>query len=131
MSDMISRQAAIDAFEKFIHELGIEDEPYNYGEMALSAKNVLSVIPQPKYEDIAKAFQFGLAFGFGEKYDEMDRVIDEIKKVIIPQPERKKGAWTNDASCPFCLFQPWYERDIHTLSFCPNCGADMRKEGEE
>ena len=42
------------------------------------------------------------------------------------QPERKKGTWTNDASCPFCGFQPWYERDIHTLSFCPNCGADMR-----
>ena len=39
-----------------------------------------SVNPQPKYEDIAKAFQVGLAFGFGEKYDEMDRVIDEIKE---------------------------------------------------
>ena len=50
--------------------------------MALSAQNVPSVTPQPKYEDIAKAFQFGLAIGFGKKYDEMDRVIDEIKKVI-------------------------------------------------
>lgn len=44
------------------------------------------------------------------------------------QPEREKGTWTNDASCPFCGFQPWYERDINTLSFCPNCGADMRGE---
>jgi predicted RNA-binding Zn-ribbon protein involved in translation (DUF1610 family) len=43
MSDSISRQVAIDAFERFIHELGIEDEPYNYGEMALSAQNVPSV----------------------------------------------------------------------------------------
>jgi hypothetical protein len=43
MSDLISRQMAIDAFERFIHELGIEDEPYNYGEMALSAQNVPSV----------------------------------------------------------------------------------------
>lgn len=43
MSDLIERQAAIDAFERFIHELGIEDEPYNYGEMALSARNVPSV----------------------------------------------------------------------------------------
>ena len=43
MSDLISRQAAIDAFERFIHELGIKDEPYNYGEMALSAQNVPSV----------------------------------------------------------------------------------------
>lgn len=44
--DCISRQAAIDAFERFIHQLGIEDEPYNYGEIALSAKNVPPVTPQ-------------------------------------------------------------------------------------
>lgn len=44
--DCISRQAAIDAFERFIHELGIEDEPYNYGEIALSAKNVPPITPQ-------------------------------------------------------------------------------------
>ena len=41
--DLISRQTAIDAFERFIHELGIKDEPYNYGEMALSVQNVPSV----------------------------------------------------------------------------------------
>lgn len=43
MSDLIDRQAAIDAFERFIHELGINDEPHNYGEMALSKDNVPSV----------------------------------------------------------------------------------------
>ena len=48
--DAISREAAIDAFEKFIHELGIEDEPYNYGEMALSVQNVPSVTPIDKKE---------------------------------------------------------------------------------
>ena len=46
--DLISRQAAIDAFERFIYELGIKDEPYNYGEMALSFQNVPSVIPTRK-----------------------------------------------------------------------------------
>ena len=44
------------------------------------------------------------------------------------QSERPKGEWTKDGACQFCGFQPWYERDIHTLSFCPNCGADMRGE---
>lgn len=39
---------------------------------------------------------------------------------------RKTGHWTDDNACPFCGFQPWYERDIHTLSYCPNCGAEMR-----
>lgn len=42
--------------------------------------------------------------------------------------ERKTGQWTKDNTCPFCGFEPWYERDIHRLSFCPNCGADMRGE---
>lgn len=46
--DCVSRQAAIDAFERFIHELGIKDEPYNYGEMALSPQNVPPVKPIEK-----------------------------------------------------------------------------------
>ena len=40
--------------------------------------------------------------------------------------ERKTGEWTSEDACELCGFQPWYENDIHTLSFCPNCGADMR-----
>lgn len=47
------------------------------------------------------------------------------------QPERLKRRWTDNNACPFCGFQPWYERDIHTLSYCPNCGADMRGERNE
>ena len=45
--------------------------------------------------------------------------------------ERKKGEWTSENACEFCGFQPWYENDIHTLSFCPNCGADMRGGNHE
>lgn len=52
-------------------------------------------------------------------------------KMLSAQLERKKGTWTKDASCPFCGFQPWYEKDIHTLSFCPHCGADLRGERDE
>ena len=48
MDDLISRWSAIDAFERFIHELGIQDEPYNYGEMALCKANVPSVQPERK-----------------------------------------------------------------------------------
>lgn len=47
------------------------------------------------------------------------------------QPERKSGAWTDNNACPFCGFRPWYEADIHTLSFCPNCGADMGGENND
>ena len=50
----------------------------------------------------------------------------EIENAPTIEPERKKGKWTKDCACEICGFKPWYERDIHTLSFCPNCGADMR-----
>lgn len=53
----------------------------------LSSEDIQPVTPQSKSEDIAKAFQFGLAIGFGERYDELDRVINEIKKVITPLPK--------------------------------------------
>ena len=58
----------------------------------------------------------------------MGQVVRGIHALPSAEPERKKGKWTNENACEFCGFQPWYERDIHTLSFCPNCGADMRKE---
>lgn len=54
-------------------------------------------------------------------------MIDELENAPTIEPEQKTGKWTVDNACPFCGFQPWYERDIHTLSFCPNCGARMTK----
>lgn len=53
------------------------------------------------------------------------------RTIISKVAERKKGEWTKNNSCPFCGFLPWYENDIHTLSFCPNCGNDMRGEQDE
>ena len=36
------------------------------------------------------------------------------------------GQWGEKQDCSVCGFQPWYEGDIHTLSYCPNCGAKMK-----
>ena len=55
-------------------------------------------------------------------------ILEKISKMPTIEPEREKGEWTKDCACEICGFKPWYERDIHTLSFCPNCGADMREE---
>lgn len=52
MSDLIDRQAAIEAFEKFIHEIGIEDAPYNYGEIALCEANVPSAEKVGKWIEV-------------------------------------------------------------------------------
>ena len=67
--------------------------------------------------------------GFSDTYDKAC-----ILGVIDEQPtieERKTGNWTSENACEFCGFQPWYENDIHTLSYCPNCGADMRGGNHE
>ncbi len=40
------------------------------------------------------------------------------------QPVRH-GRWGKYNDCSECGCQPWYERDIHTLKYCPNCGAKM------
>jgi hypothetical protein len=39
-----------------------------------------------------------------------------------------RGKWGKDGDCSVCGCQPWYERDIHTLNYCPNCGATMKEE---
>ena len=97
MGDLISRQAAIDAFERFIHELGINDEPYNYGEMALSEQNVPSVEPErPRGKWIR-----------GEAYPH--RIYcSECYKTFIPNDEMR--AWV-DGNLP--------------RKYCPECGAKM------
>ena len=64
----------------------------------------------------------------GDKCIRRSAVKYTLSMLPTAQPERKVGKWTEDNACEFCGFKPWYERDIHTLSYCPNCGADMRGE---
>ncbi len=96
------------------------------------------------YEEIAKAFQLGMAFGFGEKNDKMDKVIDEIKKAIAPQP--KTGHWVEETTneggrkvfCSECGCPPPFEHvstgDVYSANgygvinktkCCPSCGTRM------
>ena len=50
--------------------------------------------------------------------------LDKAINALTAEP--KRGKWTKENACEFCGYKPWYERDIHTLNFCPWCGADMR-----
>ena len=58
--------------------------------------------------------------GFSDTYDKacIIGLIDEM-----PTISPKTGKWGDANECSECGFQPWFERDIHTLSYCPNCGA--------
>ena len=110
--DVISRQAAIDAFERFIHELGIEDEPYNYGEMALSVKNVPPVTQKPiecddtvsrdailsKIKEVCFSkewIQFRVDNGSRGQRDFLINYIEQLQTVTPTCEEREKG------ECPY------------------------------
>ena len=55
-------------------------------------------------------------------------------RLLIPQPERKKGKWIDETFKPWGLVHHPYKCDQcgeHSEAdsdFCPNCGADMRGE---
>lgn len=42
----------------------------------------------------------------------------------------RHGRWGEKNECSECGCQPWYERDIHFLYYCPNCGAKMDRGKE-
>ena len=93
-------------------------------------------------EEIVEAGQGSTRYRIGEFW-ELNR--NEIWKVIDEQPtveERKKGRWlrygedgypNNEDTvfwqCDQCLEQ-YTGRTKRIPNFCPNCGADMRKENE-
>ena len=64
--------------------------------------------------------------------DAMQEAIDSITHLLAAdvRPVRH-GRWGVKNECSECGCQPWFERDIHTLNFCPNCGADMREPPKE
>ena len=62
-------------------------------------------------------------------------MIIEIEDLPSAQPERKTGRWINHEdedgehygdNCSEC--GEWYVMPFGKSNFCPNCGADMRKE---
>lgn len=121
MDDSISRQAAIDAFERFIHELGIKDEPYNYGEMALSVRNVPSVNPQPCEDAISrreaiKIFTYNYK---GERIPDYDCdnfpvqiAIKKVKKMLRELPPVKPQEPCNDMVSRGVFEQVMWDRDV-------------------
>lgn len=50
------------------------------------------------------------------------------------EPERKTGRWIYDGDCYKCnkcgAAYNWWA-DSQTSNYCPNCGADMKEEGDE
>lgn len=59
-------------------------------------------------------------------------ISDFIDNAPTIEPERKKGKWIEDDEgyfyCDQCGKYPAYQ--ITQSDCCPNCGADMREDGE-
>lgn len=65
--------------------------------------------------------------------DIKDRQIKQLAHDVVilekQLADRPSGEWTDMCVCSICGFKPWYEGDIHTLNYCPNCGAKMGING--
>ena len=125
MSDLISRQAAID-----IERNATVDTNPSHFEAHQKFK---------QFMDDAEISSFGRwewSNGFNTA---LTAVGIGLKKLPSAQPERKKGKWINEvvygeghAPCsircnnPLCNFH--YIGYLGDYNFCPNCGADMRGE---
>lgn len=97
-------------------------------DLAIKALEQMPVTPQQSCEDIAKAFQFGMALGFAQKHDEIDKVMEEVKKAVTPQP--KTGHWIYKQYDGYPECGNWHcsecdEIDNRTSAHCPNCGTKM------
>ncbi len=125
-----------------------EQQSYECLEMAIKALEQQPCDDEDNVgKSVATAFQFGMALGFGEKHDKIDRVMEEVKKAVTPK--EKTGYWIDDADkidaqfgrheykCSVCGRianyyvggnECWW--DIYKPNFCPNCGAKMEVENE-
>lgn len=82
-------------------------------------------------ENIATAFQFGIAMGFAEKHDEMDRVMKEVKKAVMSRP--KTGHWIENAPEYQNIDPPYIcsecgNMHLRKTNYCDQCGARMVNE---
>lgn len=111
MSDLIERQAAIDALKEH-RSLYCDNTPNTFSKLSYAEKS---------------------------RVDELDTAIATLVNLPSAQTEQKKGHYIGEAdgyadgelvydiwSCSECgcYFEDWDEQP--TYNFCPNCGADMR-----
>lgn len=91
--------------------------------------------------DSLNQYKFGEGLMASAYADGWDDAIDAIMKDAPTIEERPKGKWINRLymyperniemyACTECQYEYSYDAEtgISDANFCPNCGADMRKE---
>ena len=69
-------------------------------------------------------------------WDSYAKTIERIKQLPSVQP--KTGYWRAvyqgdeiiNYRCSKCEFGNTFGRSVYRMNFCPNCGADMREDGD-
>lgn len=138
MSDLISRQAALDALWKALYEYEDKTEKQFQESDELDVGDwIVHRIFVQNMSDIDRQVILNLPSAQPERCE--DCVNFSKTRLLIPQTERKKGKWipvTNGRGgycCELCnRYAPSYRSgEEHLSSFCPNCGAEMRGEANE
>lgn len=81
-----------------------------------------------KREDVLELAKRGFIVG-NRNYSSVVAFVNDVPSADVV--ERKAGTWGKENECSECGCQPWFYHDIHTLNFCPNCGARMVPEDDE
>lgn len=139
MSDLISRQDAIDA----INHICPIDTEYDCALLdRVDVRCVLSDLPSAEPEQIIKIGQrSGKTLESAIDYLQSTGWLQEHDRILTEsaEPERKKGKWIEqDDSWDGVYYECSVCKEAYTLidgtpsdnnyNFCPNCGADMRGE---
>lgn len=121
MSDLIDRQAAIDALEK---------SGYCYDQF-LGVESVLNALPSARSCETCRYSHLM----WSEEPCDSCTCGGESNHWKPKEPERKKGEWikmpyhvTECSECGFSL-EDWIQGAFY--NFCPNCGCPMKGETDE
>ena len=117
MSDLIDRQALVDAFEC----LDLIDRQ-------AATKSLV----RPRIVDPYEEYWTG-------RNDQYDADVFALKGLPSAEPERKKGHWKKSYADhesfgvrPFFRYcSECHESTLYAYNYCPNCGADMRGGEDE
>ena len=135
MSDVISRKKAIDGIKEcIVKETNDvpETDRFNYNVGLATAVQVISDLPSEEVDEepeVVEPFDKGCKNCKYGRYNDHwntffcyhpDKCVYYTLWEPATEPERKNGEWIVDGHHIRCKLIP--------TNFCPNCGAEMRKE---
>ena len=131
MSDYINRQAVIDTVAKWFYDVFGINESDGTATIFKRLRELPSAQPEITEDDVKeycrkRCFIVVTADFYNEMY----------RRWVSAQPQRKTGKWVDNKNIAFpqcSICGMWIDvlQQSGKMNFCPNCGADMRTEGND